>query len=74
MNDMKKLLQEKTNRSETECIVINDILNSHFIIGKNNKEKICEDFKEKLNLTEEQADELYNECMEIIVKGIFRQN
>ena len=74
MNDMKKLLQEKTNRSETECIVINDILNSHFIIGKNNKDKICQDFKEKLNLTEEQADELYNQCMEIIVKGIFRKN
>lgn len=74
MNDMKKLLQEKTNRSETECIIINDILNSHFIIGKNNKEKICEDFKEKLNLTDEQADDLYNKCMELIVKGIFRQN
>ncbi len=74
MNDIKKLLQEKTSRSETECIIINDILNSHFIIGKNNKEKICEDFKEKLSLTDEQADDLYNQCMEIIVKKIFRKN
>ena len=35
--------------------------------------EIAEDFKEKLNLTDEEADNLYNQCSEIIVKGIFKR-
>lgn len=35
-----KKLGEVTNLSEEKCIIINDILEEHFIIGKNNKEKI----------------------------------
>ena len=35
-----KVLMVKTNRSEEECIVLNEIIEKHFIIGKNNKEKI----------------------------------
>ena len=31
------------------------------------------DIKEKLNLNDEDADNLYNQCSEIIVKGIFKR-
>ena len=73
MNDIKEKLKKLTNGSEEECTIIDEILNSHFLVGKNNKEKITADFKEKLNLTDEEADNLYNQCSEIIVKGIFKR-
>ena len=73
MNDIREKLRELTGKSEEEVSIINDILNSHFIIGKNNKEKIIEDFKNKLSLSYKEADELYNKCSEIIVKGIFKR-
>ena len=68
MNDIKEKLKKITNRSEEECTIIDEILTSHLLVGKNNKEKITADFKEKLNLTDEEADNLYNQCSEIIVK------
>lgn len=74
MKDIREKLKEKTKRSDEECNIINDILNNHFIIGHNNKKKIIGDFIEKLNISESDADELYNTCSEIIVKGIFRKN
>lgn len=73
MNNIKEKLKELTNMSDEEINVIDEILNSHFIVGKNNKEKIISDFKEKLNLNDEEADKLYNQCSEIIVKGIFKR-
>ena len=30
-------LKSKTDLSEEECIIVNDILESHFIIGRKNK-------------------------------------
>lgn len=73
MNNIKEKLKELTNRSDDEVTIIDEILNNHFIVGRNNKEKIVADFKEKLNLTDEEADNLYNKCSEIIVKGIFKR-
>ena len=46
-----KKLGEVTNLSEEKCVIINDILEEHFIIGKNNKEKIISDISEKLEKT-----------------------
>lgn len=73
MNNIKEKLKELTNRSDEEVNIIDEILNNHCVIGKNNKEKIVADFKEKLNLNDEEADNLYNQCSEIIVKGIFKR-
>lgn len=73
MKDIKEKLKEVTNRSEEECITINDILNNNFVIGRNNKIKIVNEFMEKLNISASDADELYNKCCEIIVKGMFRK-
>lgn len=73
MNNIKEKLKELTNRSDEEVVIIDEILNNHFIVGKNNKKKIIADFKEKLNLNDEEADKLYNQCSEIIVKGVFKR-
>ena len=74
MNSIKQKLKELTNKTDEEIAIIDEILNNHFIIGKNNKKKIIDDFKEKLKITEEEADDLYNQCSEIIIKGIFNRN
>lgn len=71
MKDIKARLMEITGRSEQECSVINDILGEKFIIGHNQKEKIVKEFASKLNISDEEADELYNKCAEVIVKGVF---
>lgn len=68
-----KNLIEKTRKSEQECVIINDILETHIIIGHNNKEKIKKDFIEKLNISEMEADDLYNACSELIIKGVFKK-
>lgn len=59
-------LKEKTNLSEENCLIVNDILESHFLIGKNNKEKIIEDLINRLNINELKANEIYNTSMSII--------
>ena len=73
MNNMKEKLKEVTNRSDAEIAIIDDVLNTHFVIGKHNKERIIADFKRLLNLEDKEADDLYNQCMEIIVKSIIKR-
>ena len=72
MNDIKEKLKKLTNRSDEEIVIIDEILNNHFVIGKNNKKNIIEDLKSKLKITDNEADSLYNQCSEIIIKGIFK--
>lgn len=73
MNNIKHKLKERTNYSDLECSIIDDVLNKHFIIGRNNKKKIINDFMEQLHIDEKDSDELYNICCDIIVKGIFER-
>ena len=35
--------------------------------------KFIADFEEKLSLSHDEADELYNQCMEVIVGGFFKK-
>lgn len=65
-----KLLEEKSERNENDCLIVSEILERHFIIGKKNKEKIINELQEKLNLMEKDADDLYNTISEIITMGI----
>lgn len=65
-----KKLGEVTNLSEEKCVIINDILEEHFIIGKNNKEKIISDISEKLKTTREESENIYESAMSIIGSGI----
>ena len=65
-----KKLGEVTNLSEEKCIIINDILEEHFIIGKNNKKKIISDISEKLKTTREESENIYESAMSIIGSGI----
>ncbi|MBR3523445.1 MAG: hypothetical protein IKN87_02020 [Bacilli bacterium] len=59
-------LQKKLNIDEQKAIVINSVLEDHFLIGKNNKEKIIQDFMTKLNIDNNEANNIYNIVMSII--------
>lgn len=63
-------LKEKLNFDEDTCNKINDVVEEHFIIGKNNKEKMLNGFMEKLNISKEEADKIYNAVMDVFAGGL----
>lgn len=64
-------LQKQMNYTEEQCKIIENVLKKHKIIGRKNKEKIKDDLVQELEVTNEQADKLYNICMELRMKEIF---
>lgn len=65
-----KELMIQTKYEEDVCIIVNDVLENHFIIGKNSKEKIINSLKEKLSLNEKEAEKIYEISMNIISKAL----
>lgn len=65
-----KELESVTGLSNDKCIIINDILENHFIIGKNNKEKIINEIVTKIGITNTEAEKIYEASMSIISTGI----
>lgn len=59
-------LNEVTNYDLDKCEIINDIMESHLIIGKKGQEKIINDFETALGITNDEAIDLYNKCVTII--------
>lgn len=59
-------LSKETNLTKADCSKINEILEAHFIIGRNNKFKILEDIREKLNIDPDLAETIYNKASEIL--------
>ncbi len=59
-----KELGKVTGLDNNKCTIINSILENHFIIGKNNKEKIINDITLQLQMTHEQAEKHMNlQCL-----------
>ena len=63
-------IKEKTGLSEEQVDKVNQVIEEHFIIGKNNREKIIAGIKEKLGFDDAKADEIYNAVMGILGNGI----
>lgn len=63
-------LSKTTNYDISTCERINSILEDNGFIGKNNKAKLVKDLTEKLNFTEEEAENIYEKCMSIIQTAI----
>lgn len=63
--DFLKKLAEETGYSKEVCFKINEILESHFFVGKSSKDKIENDLKEKLSFSEGEANNIYNIIMDI---------
>lgn len=63
-------LKEELNYSEEQCVIINNIVEDTFLIGKKNKEKMIERFVNELNVNKEEANRIYEVFMSIIGNGI----
>lgn len=66
-------LAKKLNLKEESANIINDIFEDNFLIGRKNKEKIISSLKEKLNIDNTRAGEIYNSAMEIITRELKKQ-
>ena len=67
-----KVLGEKLDLSEEKCILINDVLEDNFLIGKNNKEKIISGLMDKLDVDETEANHIY-EVVSSIITGELKE-
>ena len=63
-------LEEETKLSSEKCLIISDVLDDTFIVGKKNKEKMISAFIERLNINKEKAEEIYEKTMNIIKTSI----
>lgn len=61
-----KELSRETGYNEEKCILINDIIESYFIIRRKNKEKIIRDLQDKALLNEDDSENAYDISMKII--------
>ena len=59
-------LKDETGYSIDKCYLVNEVLESHLIIGKNNKEKTINDFIINLGIDREEAEDLYNKCIKVL--------
>ena len=65
-----KKLSELSGYDIEKCTIVNDVLESHLIIGKKGQEKIINDFETKLGITEDEANSLYNMCVTLLNKEL----
>lgn len=59
-------LSKRLSYSKEKCIIINDILERNFFISKKNKNKIIENFIQKLELSETEANYVYDVAVKIV--------
>lgn len=63
-------LSKKTNYSIEDCTRINSILEDNFIISRKSKDKIVSSLMSEFNISEEEANTIYNISVEIITTSI----
>ena len=63
-------LSKELSYSEDKCIVINEILESNFIISKKSKEPIINELMLKLEIDIEEANHIYDVAVKIIKEEI----
>ena len=59
-NSFIKELSKQTGYDEEKCILINDVIENHFIFGRKNKDKIIQDLQVKASLSEDDAENIYD--------------
>ena len=65
-----KELSKQTEYDEEKCILINNVIESYFIFGKRNKDKIIQDLQVKANLSEDDSENVYDIAIRIITGEI----
>ncbi len=65
-----KELSKQTGYDEEKCTLINNVIENHFIFGKRNKDKIIQDLQVNSNLSEDNAENVYDIAIKIITSEI----
>ena len=68
--DFLKELSEITKFDMEKCEIINEVIENNCFIGKNNKIKLVDDLVERLSITEQEAEDIYEKAMGIIASGL----
>lgn len=63
-------LSKQMGYTEEKCTLINNVIESYFIFGRKNKEKIIKDLQIKASLSEDDAENVYDITMKIITEEI----
>ena len=63
-------LQDNTNLSYEECLIVNNILENNFIFNKKKKEKVINELIAQLNISDDRANEIYGVIMEFVSSKI----
>ena len=69
-NGFIKELSKETGYDEQKCILINNVIENYFIFGSKNKDKIIRDLQAKANLSEDDAENVYDIGVKIITGEI----
>lgn len=69
-NAMIKELSKQTGYNQEKCILINNRIENYFIFRKKNKDKIIQDLQVNVNLSEDDAENVYDIVIKIITEEI----
>ena len=68
--DFIEILKNKLNYDEEKCVKINSIVEDTFLIGKKNKDKMIERFINEIDISNEEANKIYEIVMNILTNNI----
>lgn len=68
-NKFIEKLQKETNYSKDKCMLINNIMENTFVFSKNNKQRIIDNLILE-NFTEDESENIYDICINIIKSEI----
>jgi len=64
-------IQEKTNKSPEECLAIVNVFENGFLLGKQSKEDLVNALATGLAMSNGEAEEIYDKCVNIIMSEFF---
>ena len=65
-----KSLEKRLGYEENKCIIINSIIEDTSLFGKKSKDKMINNFMKKLDVSLDEATNIYETSMDIIVSNI----
>lgn len=72
-NDVINELVNKLGFDEEKCTLINKVVEENFIVGEKNKDAMVKQFIEKVGVSEEEAEKIYETVIGVVVKGFLNK-
>ena len=69
---IEKLLKE-LNYSKEQCVLINNILESNFVISKKSRDSIIDELVNQLEISKEEANRIYDISVKVIKEEVKNQ-